>query len=309
MLNIRYFAPHPRLRHLIRTYYTYEAELPAGGIITDHLITEYANLRVMCGSEWTATSKVNGTAIVPQVCLAGPNSHPTHVQVSGNFKMFGMGIKPLGWQALMGIPASDFADYFCDAKDVLGADFREIAIEIVERASSDEALVDQVEAQIFGRLANRQYRMSPIVRAMQDAMAGDAIRTVSALSDITETSPRQLERLAKTSFGYSPKTLLRHARIHRNITSLKGLGSQNWEDVATQDFADQSHMIHEFKRFTGKTPSSYRTVANPLMDAAYAMQASLQQQMRMSNHPGERLKAELYFENIGASVIGFAEAA
>jgi AraC-like DNA-binding protein len=287
MLDIRYFAPHPRLRHIITTYYVYRGSLPEGATISNRLITEFANLRVLVGGDWIGETKADGRFVVPEVVMAGPNSYPTNVSVSGQFRMFGMGIQPLGWTALFRQPAADFADRAVDFAEMVGAADRACAYDAVATITDDEALVARVEDQVFHILAARQARLSPVVRAVQDLLVKQPVNRVDHLSSAVETSARQLERLTKDSFGFSPKTTLRRARIRRTINAMKGFVGRDWETQAEIDYADQSHLIHEFRRFTGMTPNAYLRETNPLMDIGHAMQAALFSKMAQP-HPAQQ---------------------
>jgi AraC-like DNA-binding protein len=309
MFNIRYFAPHPRLRHLIRNYYIFDVQSEADTVLTDRLVTEFANLRVILGGNWQATTKGDGDMQVPKVSLAGPNSHPTFISGSGSFRTFGMGIQPLGWTALMNTPACELAEHIVPAADLLGQCKVDKISDIVESAISDDTMIDAVEAGIMCMLQQRGARLSPIVRAVQDLIAVQPINRVDDLGVRVETSPRQLERLTKDAFGFSPKTTLRRARIRRTIQAMKGYIPVDWESQAEQDFADQSHLIHEFRRFTGLTPSAYHSQTNPLMDVGHAMQAALHRKMRQPQNPDVRLKVDMRLDNAGKQVLPWAEAA
>lgn len=302
MLNIRYFAPHPKLRHLVNTYYLYDAQLADDLKISDRLITESANLRVFIGGEWTGETRHNGKFAVPRVILCGPNSYPNHVSVTGSFRMFGIGILPLGWSALFGQSAADFADRVVDFADVVGPASRDCAYEAIDTLRDDDMLIDRLEQQLFKILAARQARLSPVVRAVQDLIATHPVNRVDRLGEKVETSPRQLERLIRDSFGFSPKTALRRARVRRTINAMKGYIGRDWESQAEVDFSDQSHLIHEFRRFTGMTPSAYIRQSNPFMDVGHAMQAALHRKLAAPHRPEQRLLVRLQLADIGTPV-------
>jgi hypothetical protein len=89
MLNIRYFAPHPQLRHLIRSYYIFEVTASQSVVMQDRLITEYANFRAIFGGNMQVCTSKSGTISAPSLCISGPNSTPNDVTVTGGFKLFG----------------------------------------------------------------------------------------------------------------------------------------------------------------------------------------------------------------------------
>jgi AraC-like DNA-binding protein len=309
MFNIRYFAPHPKLRHLIRHYYLFDVALPDDTTIHDRFITENANLHIVIGGKWTVHTRGDGEFIPPPITLAGPNSYPILVTSKGSFRSFGIRVQPLGWGALIDAPACELADHMLPAADFLGAETTAKIADVIAAPLGDEAKIDTIEAALISRLQKRAKRLSPVVRAVQDLIATHPINRVDELGARVETSPRQLERLSKDAFGFSPKTMLRRARIRRTIEAMKGYSDVNWQSRVEQDFADQSHLIHEFRRFTGLTPTSYLKRPSPLMDVGHAMQAALLRKMRLPQIPDCRLKAQIILDSGGAPVKSRAEAA
>ncbi len=309
MFNIRYFAPHPKLRHLIRNYYLFDVTSSEDITLTDRFITEYANFRMVIGGSWRITTKGDGDFVPASMTLAGPNSYPTLVTGTGSFRTFGMGVQPLGWTALIDTPACELADHIKPAQDYLGMDICNKIADIVTSAMSDDAIIDLIEAGIICRLQRRASRLSPIVRAVQDLIATQPINRADDLGLRVETSPRQLERLSKIAFGFSPKTMLRRARIRRTLEAMKGYSDVGLESQVEQDFADQSHLIHEFRRFTGLTPSVYLNRPSPLMDVGHAMQAALHRKMCQPQKPDERLKAQIILDCPSTPIRSLAEAA
>lgn len=62
--------------------------------------------------------------------------------------------------------------------------------------------------------------------------------------------------------GLTPKRYARVLRFHTLIETLALHPAQDWAQTAADaGYADQSHLIHEFKRLAGVTPSAYRAVA------------------------------------------------
>jgi methylphosphotriester-DNA--protein-cysteine methyltransferase len=67
-------------------------------------------------------------------------------------------------------------------------------------------------------------------------------------------SERQLERLFRERVGVGPKMLSRLARFQRALAGFDH--DRNWADVAVDaGYYDQSHLLHDFRRFAGETPA------------------------------------------------------
>ena len=77
----------------------------------------------------------------------------------------------------------------------------------------------------------------------------------SQLSENTELSQRQIERLFKTWLGMTPKYYQRILRTKKAVSFLKQHKSVSLVDVALQfGFSDQAHMTREFRTIATTTP-------------------------------------------------------
>lgn len=65
-----------------------------------------------------------------------------------------------------------------------------------------------------------------------------------------------MEREFRQRVGVSPKTLSRIARF-QNLLRLSGRdASRSWSDLAAASgYADQAHLVREFREFSGTTPT------------------------------------------------------
>jgi len=69
-------------------------------------------------------------------------------------------------------------------------------------------------------------------------------------------SPRQLEREFRSGVGLSPKAFARIIRF-QNLLRLVGEGTlREWTRLAHEGgYADQPHMVREFREFSGQSPT------------------------------------------------------
>ena len=84
--------------------------------------------------------------------------------------------------------------------------------------------------------------------------------TVHRLADAAGVSRRQLTRVFRQVVGVSPKRYCRLARFQSGL-GLAGVGSGvKWARVAAElGYADQSHMIAEFRELSSLTPEALAT--------------------------------------------------
>lgn len=88
---------------------------------------------------------------------------------------------------------------------------------------------------------------------------------IDHLAGIIGCQPRQLERKFNTSVGISPKHLCNIVRVHAFIKLLQSDTKTNLTGSAYDcGYYDQAHLIREFRKITGLTPSQYLRNSTPL---------------------------------------------
>ena len=87
------------------------------------------------------------------------------------------------------------------------------------------------------------------------------------LSDVACLSTKQFGRVFTDYIGTTPKDFLRIVRMQRALYVLQQNPGSPFAQVAYEcGFSDQSHMIKEFKLFSGYTPAEYLSVCAPVSD-------------------------------------------
>jgi AraC-like DNA-binding protein len=82
--------------------------------------------------------------------------------------------------------------------------------------------------------------------------------TVAELCDRLGLSNRHLIDQFREVVGLPPKTLFRIQRFHAVVRALQGRYEADWAQLAPRfGFADQPHLIREFRHFAGVTPTRF----------------------------------------------------
>lgn len=90
---------------------------------------------------------------------------------------------------------------------------------------------------------------------------------IARLADTACLSSKQLTRIFREHIGSSPKEFIRIVRVQRALFIMQQNPSVSFARLAyASGFADQSHMIKEFKLFSGYTPKEYASVCLPYSD-------------------------------------------
>ena len=81
---------------------------------------------------------------------------------------------------------------------------------------------------------------------------------ISNLSHTLNTSERSLERIFRERVGLSPKKFARIVRFQNILRTIENVPDSKMLDAAlTFGYFDQSHMIRDFREFSGKSPQDY----------------------------------------------------
>ncbi len=96
---------------------------------------------------------------------------------------------------------------------------------------------------------------SPLAPVAERLVASGGATPIAALSSEVGVSRRHLGRAFHDALGVSPKTFARVARFARAWKAFGAARPPSWAGAAADlGFADQSHLIREFRAFAGGTP-------------------------------------------------------
>lgn len=257
--SLRYFAPAAPLRDWISSYYLFEADAPA---MSDLLRAELPQVRFMFQGRGSFSYGGADPVAVPRAALCGATSMAVRFQASGPLRIFGAGLLPAGWAALVGAGADELANSVTDLRAVAGPS-AEVTLGRMEETRGPRDIVAAADA--FFLLLSSRAKPPPLwfTRATDSWLAGSQNPDVNTLVEVTGMSARQIERLSLRIYGASPKLL---SRKYRTLQAAVRLGldpDAGWESAAAGVFYDQSHFIREFKAFVGMTPSQFTARDSP----------------------------------------------
>ena len=172
----------------------------------------------------------------------------------------GVHFKPWGLAPFLPMPAAELRDRPVTVEDVWG---RATAAELRERlatAAGPHEMLTLLEEQLMRRV----YETAGLglVRHTSSviAAAGGAV-AIGDLSSAAGVSTTHLAQRFKEVIGVTPKRLARTYRFAAAVSAIDPAGPVDWLELAGRaGYYDQAHFGHDFRRFTGLTPTGYLDV-------------------------------------------------
>jgi transcriptional regulator GlxA family with amidase domain len=155
-------------------------------------------------------------------------------------------------------PLAALTDSAVPTEEIWGCEGRYLE-EAVLTARSHAERTRLVQDFLLSRLAAPRPRFDA---AISEIVRSHGQTRVDQLAGRIGWSPRQLEREFRASAGLSPKALARIIRF-QNLLRLVGEGRlREWASLALEGgYADQPHMVREFRQFSGQSPTERQSTA------------------------------------------------
>ena len=249
-------VPRPPLDGLIDDLYYLEGAPPYARLTLPAspaaflIVNLGAPFRVRAGTDIATAEYADGCVV----------TIPTHAFDFGypfRTRSVGVHFKPWGLGAFLPMPAAELCDRPATVEQVWGQpDVAELRDRLATAAGPHEMLT-MLEDELMRRLRKPPglalvRRASTLIAATSGAVAvGDLVVAAGV-------SGTHLVQRFKALVGVTPKRLARSYRFAATVLALDPAESIDWADVAARaGYFDQAHFGHEFREFTGFTPTRY----------------------------------------------------
>jgi AraC-like DNA-binding protein len=191
----------------------------------------------------------------PRSLVVGPATRFLLIQPPPRVRTIGIRFRPAGARLLLPMPVDEIAGRVASIDDLLGSAGRRLAASVGVEAGAGAA-VRSLEAAMLARLRRRPERGGAPIRPMAGAILRSRGRLpVAEVARRAGVSPRQLERRFLDEVGLTAKALARLARFQSVFGTTSDRADLEWAGVAFDcGYADQAHLIREFREFSGETP-------------------------------------------------------
>lgn len=197
------------------------------------------------------------------ILVGGLHSVPAYIEQPRRQAGIQMAVHPLAARALFGVPAAELDSMSTDGSDVLGRQASTVRDQLMvaeDWPSAFSVLSGYLRSRLDGqRLSGPR---SEIAEAWTWLARHRGTGSMEGLARHVALSRRQLNTLFQREMGQSPKTvsrLMRFETARQHITRAVVAGrSLGLADVAHQHgYYDQSHLVRDFRQFTGLSPSGW----------------------------------------------------
>jgi len=178
----------------------------------------------------------------------------SRLQFRGVVECFVVLFQPAGLHRLFSIPMQELTDRALDARSVLGA-FASRFEQMIADCRTFSERVRLADSYLLHRAleAHHSDRISAAAAQFLSASGKARVGDVAAESGL---SVRQFERGFMQQLGVSPKLFARIVRFEAALDRKARSSAKSWTEIANDlGYFDQMHMIHDFKVFTGGTPT------------------------------------------------------
>jgi AraC-like DNA-binding protein len=192
----------------------------------------------------------------PPVFVNGPSG--TYTRVKGPCAPAVMvRLAPLGAYKLLGSPLSEIAGSIVGLEDIVGADARWLS-EQVRSARTWEERGRLLNDFLLDRAARGPQPSSEVSQAWHLLVRAGGRTTIKGIARQVGWSHKHLITRFKQQVGVAPHLAARLVRLSTVWRHLDD--TQSWARIAAEcGYADQAHLIREFRRFTGTTPGALTT--------------------------------------------------
>lgn len=202
----------------------------------------------------------------PRAFVCGHSFDFSDVCSTGEIDMITVVLKPYAAKAFLQIPLALFYGQNVSIEDVEDRELSDLAKK-VEDTPEDDVCIRLVEDFLLGRLtALPDFHLKRVSSALLEINRQPQV-SISRLADVACCSSKQLSRVFMEYVGATPKGFMRIVRMQRALFKIQCNPALPLVQVAYEcGFTDQSHMIKEFKLFSGYTPTEYLAICAPFSD-------------------------------------------
>lgn len=224
----------------------------------EHYWTVAWNLSAPCVRETLPHPVVHLVVELDEAIVGGPATRRwTREFAIGCGRVFAIKFRVGGFRPFSQGPVAKLADRMISVSDLFGAKARGLARDVL--ASDDHHASVAVLENFLRGCAPAADATVDLVAQIAERIAVDRdITRIEQVAAEFALTPRTLQRLFRDYVGVSPKWVIQRYRLHEVVERVDGAATPDWAAMAFDlGYADQAHLIRDFKRLVGRSPAEY----------------------------------------------------
>jgi AraC-like DNA-binding protein len=214
----------------------------------------------------TDIKKNKKSGLLPNSFLYGQINEYKDLTIANDITMTIVVFQPSGINQLIGIPANEIKNDIISIEYIFGVMASELKEKLIEKITIQDK-ISLLNNFFIGLLRNRKSRNDLIIQESLNYIVNKkGIISLDQLVKLTGYTERHIERKFNESIGISPKKFASITKLHNFIKNCNnGLVEKKLTTTAYEaGYADQSHLIKDFRKITGMTPTIYMDKSDKL---------------------------------------------
>lgn len=206
----------------------------------------------------------DATDRLPNSFIYGQFTMFRDLYLAGDESLIIVVFQPSGIYEMMDIPADELRDNIISVEEVFGSSSLTLQEKLFEQSNLQQKL-DLLNTFFAERVRSSVGITDTLVRSSLRFMIQQKGHiSISQLVKYSGYTERHIERKFNESIGLSPKRLSSIIKLHHFLGSLKD-GVRDFTKLGYEaGYFDQSHLIKEFRKYTGMTPKHYLAASDKL---------------------------------------------
>lgn len=189
--------------------------------------------------------------------LSGARTAPFVIDNQQQDRVFGIQFRAAGTFPFFRIPADEIADLAVPLDTLWYSGAGELRERLLAAASA-ESMFRVAESVMLAQAARALHLHPAVSFALGRFCRVPHSETVAEVTDRLGLSQRHFIQIFRDQVGLTPKALCRVRRFQYVLRSVHKAPEVDWVQIALESgYYDQAHFIHDFRSFSGLTPTQY----------------------------------------------------
>jgi AraC-like DNA-binding protein len=197
------------------------------------------------------------------VWFSGQHQTYLDTEAPSGIALLGLSFRAHGAYAVTASDQGPLAEHVVELDALLAGDARALHQRLLETPGIEDRF-GLVEAWLLERVAKGRAPHAATRWAVERIGRSAGQLRIEELARSSGYSRKHLAALFRREVGLTPKALARVHRFHAALASLRSSREVDWSRLAAEcGYYDQSHLIRDFRAFTGCTPEEIVATAAP----------------------------------------------